>query len=332
MKLTPIPNTDLSPSAICLGTSNFGAAISRADAFTLLDAYVDRGGNFLDSAEVYANWLPDLPRSISERTLGAWMAARGNSARLLIGTKGGHPELATMHIPRLSPAEILHDLHGSLERLRRDHIDLYWLHRDDPTRPVGDLIEPLAAQVKAGTIRAFGCSNWSTARMQEAWRYATTHALPGFVANQPLWSLAQPNSAAFGMPGLAAMDEEMFAFHKEVGWAVIPYTAQARGIFSKLAKGGVEKLRAGERESYLNEVNLQRLTRVQHIAAQHNATVAQVVLAYLICQPVPTIPVVGCRTVDQLTESLAAAALALSTPEVMELGEGASTSAVQIEQ
>lgn len=319
MKHTTISMTDLAPSAICLGASNFGAAIAQADAFMLLDAFVDQGGNFLDTAEVYANWRPDLPRSISERTLGAWMAARGNRAQIFIGTKGGHPELATMHIARLAPADILHDLHGSLERLQTDTIDLYWLHRDDPTRPVGEIVETLAAQMKAGKIRAFGCSNWSTARMREAWRYATEHDIPGFVANQPLWSLAKPNPAAFGMPGLAGMDEEMYAFHREAGWAVIPYTAQARGIFSKLASGGVENLNEGERKSYLNDVNLQRLVSVQRVAAQHNATVAQVVLAYLLCQPIPTIPVVGCRTVAQLTESMGAATVALSATEVADL-------------
>ncbi|HRW07614.1 MAG TPA: aldo/keto reductase [Caldilineaceae bacterium] len=319
MKLTAIPQTDLTPSAICLGTSNFGAAIPQADAFTLLDAFVDQGGTFLDTAEVYANWRPDLPRSISERTLGTWMAARGNRDRMIIGTKGGHPDLATMHISRLSPAEILYDLRSSLDRLQTDYIDLYWLHRDDPNRPVEEMVETLAAQVQAGTIRAFGCSNWSTDRMRAAWRYATDHAIPGFVANQPLWSLAQPNPAAFGMPGLAGMDEEMYAFHQEVGWAVIPYTSQARGIFSKLAAGGEASLREGERKSYLNEVNRQRLVRVKEIAVQHNATVAQVVLAYLLWQSIPTIPVIGCRTAEQLVESLGALAVELTVEEVIAL-------------
>lgn len=316
MKQITIPKTTLTASAICLGTSNFGAAIAQADAFTLLDAYVDHGGNFLDTAEVYANWRPDLPRSISERTLGAWLAARGNRDRIRIGTKGGHPDLATMHLSRLAPADILHDLTGSLARLQTDYIDLYWLHRDDPTRPVGEIVETLDAQVRAGKIRAFGCSNWSTARMREAWHYAAEHGIPGFTANQPMWSLAQPNPAAFGMPGLAGMDAAMFAFHQESGWAAIPYTSQARGVFSKLANGGVEKLNEGERKSYLNEVNLQRLARVEEVAAQHNASIAQVVLAYLICQPVPTIPVVGCRTVAQLVESMGAVEVGLGVDEV----------------
>lgn len=319
MKTIPIPNTDLTPSALCLGTSNFGATIPQADAFTLLDAFVDHGGNFLDTAEVYANWLPDLPRSISERTLGAWLQARGNRSRILIGTKGAHPNLATMHIARLAPADILHDLHGSLTHLQTDVIDLYWLHRDDESRPVGEIIETLAAQVKAGKIRAFGCSNWRTARMQEAWTYAQQQGLPGFVANQPLWSLAQPNPAAFGMPGLAGMDAQMFAFHQQSGWAVIPYTSQARGFFPKFVAAGEAGLKEGERKSYLNETNRRRAARAAQLAQTHSVTIAQIALAYLINQPVPTIPVIGSHTLAQLDDSLGAAAVTLTPTEVHEL-------------
>lgn len=319
MKTIPIPNTNLTPSALCLGTSNFGATITQADAFTLLDAFVDYGGNFLDTAEVYANWMPELPRSISERTLGAWMDKRGNRARMLIGTKGAHPDLATMHISRLAPADIIHDLHGSLERLQTDVIDLYWLHRDDESRPVGEIIETLAAQVKIGKIRAFGCSNWRTVRMQEAWSYATQQGLPGFVANQPLWSLAQPNPAAFGMPGLAGMDAQMFAFHQQCGWAVIPYTSQARGFFSKLVAHGEAGLKEGERKAYLNETNRHRAARAAALAQQHGVTVAQIALAYLINQPVPTIPVIGCHTLAQLADSMGAATVILTPAELHEL-------------
>ena len=285
----------------------------------MLDAFVDLGGNFLDTAEVYANWLPELPRSISERTLGAWLTQRGNRDRMFIGTKGAHPDLATMHISRLAPADILHDLHGSLARLQTDVIDLYWLHRDDESRPVGEIIETLAAEVKAGKIRAFGCSNWRTARMQEAWSYATQQGLPGFVANQPLWSLAQPNPAAFGMPGLAGMDAQMFAFHQQSRWAVIPYTSQARGFFSKLVAHGEAGLKEGERKAYLNETNRQRAARAAALAQQHGVTVAQIALAYLINQPVPTIPVIGCHTLVQLADSMGAATVTLTPAELREL-------------
>lgn len=311
MKKVSIAKTDLSPSPLCLGASNFGATIPQADAFTLMDAFVDLGGNFLDTAEVYANWIPDLPRSISERTIGAWLKVRGNRSRILIGTKGAHPNLATMHIARLTPADMLHDLHGSLEHLQTDVIDLYWLHRDDPTRPVGEIIDTLDAQVKAGKIRAFGCSNWSTARMQAALDYATAHGCHGFVANQPMWSLAQPNAAAFGMPGLAAMDEAMTAFHQASGWAVVPYTSQAHGFFQKVAAQGPSGLSERDRQAYWNDTNARRATVVQQLAQEYRATPSQIALAYLLGQPITTIPVIGCRTVAQLQDSMGAVGLKL---------------------
>ncbi|MEZ4735568.1 MAG: aldo/keto reductase [Caldilineaceae bacterium] len=311
MKYVTLTKTSLIVSSICLGASNFGATIPQADAFTLMDAFVERGGNFLDTAHVYANWMPNLPRSISEKTIGAWMKARGNRRQIIIGTKGAHPDLATMHISRLSPAAIVQDLDESLQHLQTDYIDLYWLHRDDPTRPVGEILDTLDAQLRAGKLRAFGCSNWSTARMQAAFDYAHAHGSHGFVANQPMWSLAHPNAAAFGMPGLAAMDDDMFAFHQQSGWAVIPYTSQARGFFSKVAEKGLAGLSARDRQAYGNAENERRSTLVQRWSNEYGATPSQIALAYLLGQPVPTIPVIGCRTVAQLQDSLGAADLNL---------------------
>jgi aryl-alcohol dehydrogenase-like predicted oxidoreductase len=319
MNYVQLTNTDLTLSSICLGAGNFGATILQADAFALMDAFVDLGGNFLDTAHVYANWIPTLPRSISEKTIGAWMKARGNRSRILIGTKGAHPDLATMHISRLAPGDIVQDLNESLDHLQTDFIDLYWLHRDDPTRPVGEIVETLAAQVQAGKIRAFGCSNWNTARMQAALDYAQAHTIPSFVANQPMWSLAQPNPAAFGMPGLAAMDEGMLAFHQQSGWAVIPYTSQARGFFSKVAEKSMAGLSDRDRQAYGSPENERRSAIVQRLSNEMHATPAQIALAYLLCQPVTTIPVVGCRTLEQLQDSARAADLKLSAEVIAAL-------------
>jgi aryl-alcohol dehydrogenase-like predicted oxidoreductase len=311
MNTISIPKTDLTPSQLCLGTSNFGATIPQPDAFALMDAFVEQGGNFLDTAHVYANWIPTLPKSISEKTIGTWMKVRNNRHQIIIGTKGAHPDLATMHIARLAPADIVQDLNESLQHLQTETIDLYWLHRDEPTRPVGEIVETLDTQVKTGKIRAFGCSNWSTARMQAALDYANAHGCHGFVANQPMWSLAQPNPAAFGMPGLAAMDEAMLAFHQQSGWAVIPYTAQARGFFSKVTDQGPAGLSERDRQAYWNVENERRATIVQRLSSDYRTTAAQVALAYLLCQPIPTIPVIGCRTVTQLQDSMRAVELHL---------------------
>ncbi len=319
MNYVQFPTSELTPSAICLGAGNLGSSIPQADAFTLLDAFVDQGGNFLDTAHVYANWDPTLPGSISEKTIGAWMKARGNRSQIVVGTKGAHPNLATMHISRLAPADIVQDLNESLQHLQADYIDLYWLHRDDLSQPVGEIVETLSAQVVAGKIRAFGASNWSTARMQAALDYANAHGCHGFVANQPLWSLAQPNPAAFGMPGLAAMDEDMFDFHERSGWAVVPYTAQARGFFSKVAEKGMAGLSERDQAAYGNPTNARRAAIVQRFANEMQATPAQIALAYLLCQPIVTTPVIGCRTLAQLQDSVRATEISLSPEQISEL-------------
>ena len=316
MNYLTIPNTTLHASQLCLGTGGLGSRLTQAESFALLDAFAAAGGTFLDTAHVYANWRADLPKSISEKTIGRWMQARGNRSQMIVGTKGAHPDLATMHIARLSPAEIVQDLDESLTHLQTDYIDLYWLHRDDPTRPVADIVETLNEQMQLGKIRAFGASNWAPARMQAVQDYAAAHNLHGFAANQPMWSLAHPNAAAFGMPGLAAMDAETWALHKKLNLAAVPYTSQARGFFSKLAQLGADGLAEAERKSYLNEVNLRRFQRVQKLVAERNAAPSQIALAYLLQQPFPTFPVIGCRTIAQLQDSMAAIAIRLTQDEI----------------
>ena len=155
--------------------------------------------------------------------------------------------------------------------------------------------------------------------MQAALDYAQAHGIQGFVANQPMWSLAQPNPAAFGMPGLAAMDREMLAFHQQSGWAVIPYTAQARGFFSKVAAKGMAGLSERDRKAYGNAENERRSAIVQRLSNEMHATPAQIALAYLLCQPVTTIPVVGCRTLEQLQDSVCAADVKLSSDAIAAL-------------
>src|SRR5512141_2562340 len=189
MRYIHIPGTDLNVSSICLGTGGMGSSLNRDDSFALLDAFAEQGGNFLDSAKVYADWLP-IERSASERTIGRWMKARRKRDKIFVSTKGAHPDLRTMHIPRMSREEINADVQASLEHLQVEAIDLYWLHRDDPSRPAGEIIESLNEHVKAGRIRYLGCSNWVAARIQAAQAYATQHGLQSFVADQMMWSLA----------------------------------------------------------------------------------------------------------------------------------------------
>ena len=286
-----------------------GSSIDREASFAMLDAFTFHGGNFLDSAKVYADWLP-IERSSSEKTLGRWMKARSNRDKIIIGTKGAHPDLASMHIPRMSDADITGDINASLAHLQTDYIDLYWLHRDDPRRPAGEIIEVLNESIKAGKLRAIGCSNWRAGRIAEAQTYALAHGLQGFAADQMLWNLAKVDPAGLPDKTLVAMDDALMLYHERTGLAAIPYSSQANGLFSKVAAGNMTQLPA----TYRTMETSTRIDQVKKLSEASGLKITQIVLGYLISQPFTTIPIVGCRNMAQLIDSLSAGDVVL-TPE-----------------
>jgi aryl-alcohol dehydrogenase-like predicted oxidoreductase len=306
---------DLHPSPICLGTADLGSVVSRSDSFALLDAYLDWGGNFLDTAKVYADWLPGK-RSTSEKLLGEWMRLRRNRQRIVLATKGAHPDLATMHLPRLSPTEIEADLHASLRHLQTDIIDLYWLHRDDPARPVEDILAALLDAVRAGKIRYFGCSNWRVERIRLANDYAAAHGLQGFAADQPMWNMAVVDARAIGDPSIVVMDDKLWKYHQEARLPAIPFSASANGLFQKLEKGEFTSLSSLHQKVYSYPANLARFERARQVAARRSLTITQVVLGYLLSQPFPTYPIIGPKKLDQLRDSLTAVHVHLDESEI----------------
>jgi len=289
--------------------------VDRDGSFALLDRYVERGGNFIDTASVYANWLP-VERHSSEKTIGRWLKARGNRKQLILATKGAHPELSSTDVPRMSRDEIVADLETSLRNLRTEAIDLYWLHRDDPERPVCEIMEVLWDQVDAGKICYLGCSNWRAARIRAAQAYAARHGRLGFVGDQMMWSLALVDPEALGDKTMVYMDDELMCYHQETGLAAIAYSSQARGAFQKMARGD-EVPRV-----YRRRGNEDRFQRVKRLAAQSGLTITQVVLGYMQSQSFTTVPIVGCRTLEQLDDSLDAADVRLTSEQVRYLEAG----------
>lgn len=308
-----IPRTALEVSALCLGTAD----LAQLEApYAMLDAYLDKGGNFIDTAQVYSDWLPG-ERSSSEKTIGRWMKAHHIPRdRVIIATKGAHPDMATMHIPRMSPTEIEHDLNNSLTHLQIDTIDMYWLHRDAPNLPVNGILDTLEAQVKAGKIRYYGCSNWSAARIQAVNDYAQAAGITGFVANQPLWSMAQLNPATIADPTINYMDDAMYAYHQQTGLAAMPFTSQAKGYFSKLAAVGKQAVNPKLLAQYDNPVTQRRFEAAQQISERTGYPLSQIALAYLMQQPFTTIPIVGCKNLDQLEDSMSAIDVTLSAEDL----------------
>lgn len=304
MRTVRLPNTNLDVSTLCLGTGQFGSELDRAASWALLDAFVDAGGNFLDTANVYGDWVAGT-KSSSEKMIGAWLAARGQRDRVIIATKGAHPLLSSMEVSRCAPHEIIHDIEQSLGHLQTDVIDLYWLHRDDPTRPTGEIIETLAGQVKAGKIRYFGCSNWRVERIATANAYAQAHALPGFVADSMLWNAAKLDITALPDKTMVAMEPALYHYHVEKKLAAVPYSAQAHGLLHKLAAGDHASIRASHNAIYPPVANQRRALAVQILAQELGVSITGVILGYLHSQPFVTVPIIGARTLSHLHDSLA---------------------------
>lgn len=301
-----------SVSCLCLGTGDFGVSVPEADAFALLDAFCANGGNFIDTARVYGDYANNIA-GISEQVIGRWRR-RNPAVPLLVSTKGGHPHLNAARTPRLSAREIADDAEQSLRALGMEAIDLYWLHRDDPTRPAGELVEAVAALVRQGKVRQWGVSNWRPGRFAQAVAYATCHGLPAPVASQIMGSLAEADSADTGDDTMTAWDEEARAYYAAHEIPVMLYSVQARGFFAKLQASGVDGLPEPLRRIYGSEENLQCAQRLFWLAHKRGASVQALALAWAVHQPHSIIPVFSARNLAQLQDSLCAAELCL-TPE-----------------
>ncbi|MEZ5776924.1 MAG: aldo/keto reductase [Paracoccaceae bacterium] len=309
--LLTLPGTDLSVSRLCLGGNRLGAQLDRDASFALLDAFVAAGGNFVDTAHVYADWLPDVERSCSEKTIGRWLASRELSDAVVIATKIGHPQIDRSDGARLDRASLRRDVAECLDNLQLGRLDLVYLHRDDRALDAEDVLGALEELRADGQILHYGASNWTAARLRAATAAAQRHGWQGFVANQAEWSLAKrnPGSAA---DDLHAMDMDMVDWHRASRAAAIPYSAQARGYFDKLFTGGMDATTA---QNYDSHPNRQRGVHLAALAARHGVTPTQAMLALFRLMPFLVVPVVGCHTPGQIAASFLGANLKLTAEE-----------------
>jgi len=315
MQYRQLPGTDLSVSAICLGAGAFGSTVDTNTAFALLDQFVDAGGTFIDTARAYAIWAP-AGAGASEGVIGAWLKTRKTANKVVVASKGGHPEWSSLTTPRMTRADIETDCEASLSALGMEAIPLYWLHRDDPTQPVDALLETLERLVDAGKIRYYGCSNWRPDRIRAAQSAAQHHGWHGFSANQPMWSLARVNMETMPDETLVWLDAEGVTFHRETRIPVVPFTAQARGVFAKVARSGWDSLSEDVRRDYDNKPNRDISATLETMAREKATTVTALAIAWLIDNPdFVTIPIVSARSQEQWQEILASTQTHLTPDE-----------------
>jgi aryl-alcohol dehydrogenase-like predicted oxidoreductase len=282
-------------SVLVLGTAYFGLdppEVVRA----LLDEWVALGGNAIDSARQYGP---------SEEILGRWLAEVGGD--VTIQTKGAHYDEETGR-KRVNPEEITSDLEESLATLGVQTIDLYLLHRDDPARPVGPILETLNAHRRAGRIRVFGASNWTPERLDEAARYAAEHGLETFAYSSPGLSLAEQLDEPWPA-AISAHDPATLAWYVRTQLPLFAWSSQAGGLFAGRTGPEVERVYGGER-------NRERLRRAEELGRDRGFTANQIALAWVLHLPFPTYAIIGPRSVEELRTSVAALAVELTPAEV----------------
>ena len=264
----------------------------------LMDGFVAAGGTAIDTARIYG----------TEPVVGLWLQLSGMRDRLVIIGKGCGPG-------RVRPEYLDQELQQSLEAMRLEHFDLYLLHRDDPNVPVGELIDALNDHARAGRIRAFGASNWTTRRLQEANAYAEANGLLGFVVSSPNLSLATQNEEAW--PGTVSVSDrsEELRWYKEEQLPVLSWSSQARGFFTARAHpddGSDSELA----RVWYSDANWERKRRAAELGARLGATANQVALAWVLHQPFPTAALIGPATAEEAQDSYGALRLELTAEQV----------------
>lgn len=303
MKKVLLTGTDLSVSPLSLGTVNYGVKTSEKEAFYQMDAYLDAGGNFIDTASVYGCFPPSAEMHASEKVVGRWLRARNAYDKIVISTKGGHPLANDPSFTiRLHRDELFSDVDKSLQNLGADVIDMYFLHRDDLSMPVGEVMETLEEIKRQGKIKNYGFSNWTVKRVKEAQEYCANHGLSGFTMNQLMWSLAHITHEEIADKTLIAMDKETYQWHTDTRMSAMAYRSVAKGYFEKRRTGA--PMRGDLVTTYKDPMND---TIYEALLKLHNETgfsMTALSLMYFINQPFPSVAIASFTSSAQINEGL----------------------------
>lgn len=315
MQLRPLGRSGLQVSPLAFGGNVFGWTVDEATSFRLLDAWLDAGFNFIDTADMYSRWVPGHAGGESETILGKWFRQSGKRNRVVLATKVGKPMGEGKS--GLAPAYIREAVDASLTRLKTDHIDLYQSHDDDAGTPLEASLGAFGELIQAGKVRAIGASNYSAPRLAEALDVAERAGLPRYESLQPLYNLYDR----------AVFEDALAPLCLARGVGVINFYALAAGFLTGKYRSAADAARsargASTTKKYLNERGLRILDTLDEVAGSLGATPGQVAIAWQIAQPAITAPIASATSMKQLDELVAAARLKLS-PEAMALLDAAS--------
>lgn len=302
--------TSIDFGSLVLGGNTFGWTADRAESFAVLDAFVAAGGRAIDTADVYSAWVPGHVGGESETIIGEWMASRGNRDGLVIGTKVF--QLASR--PGLSSANIHAAIDDSLTRLRTDHVDVYYAHRDDPDVPQEEYVAAFHDLVVAGKVREVGVSEFTPDRIRSAVAVAKRNGLTPITVSQDQYSLVHREP-----------EDEKLGVLAELGIVEVPFWVLAAGFLTGKYRPDVvvDSQRADGAGAYVNDpVNIALLDRLDAVAARHSVSVAAVAIAWIRQQPGVAAPIASARVIEQLPALLESTSVSLSAEELVELSEG----------
>ncbi len=309
MEKIKIGSSDLEIAPVNFGGNVFGWTLNEAESFAILDAFVDSGFNFIDTADTYAWWLNGTGGQ-SETIIGNWLKSRGNRDRMTIATKVGSE--TKEHGFDISKTHILRSVDESLKRLQTDHIDLYYTHYDDNKTPVEETLSAYDEVIKAGKVRYIAASNVSPERLTESFELAEKTGLPRYIALQPHYNLVERTGYEAKYAPLA----------EKYGLTVFPYWALAAGFLTGKYRSEADlgkSVRGGGAKKYLDKKGLVLLDVLDQVAAKHRSTPATVSLAWLLAQPHIGAPVVSATSKRQLETIVAAPTLKLDHEDLEQL-------------
>jgi aryl-alcohol dehydrogenase-like predicted oxidoreductase len=317
MNYRNLGRTGLKVSELCLGAMQWGWTADEETSQAVMDAFIEAGGNFIDTADVYSNWAPNNPGGVSEEIIGRWMKARNNRDQIVVATKVRGRMWEGPNGEGLSRVHLIKACEDSLRRLQTDYVDLYQTHWYDEETPIEETMETLDMLVRQGKVRYVGCSNYPAWRLMEALWASDKRNLVRYDSIQPHYNLAHR----------AEFERETREVCVTYGIGVIPYSPLAGGFLtgkysreSEIASARAE----GIKRRYFNERGWRILDAVIAVAKENGSTPTAVALAWLLAQPGMTAPIIGANSVEQLQASLAASGLQLTTAQIDALSAASS--------
>lgn len=315
MQRRKLGNSGLEVSPLCLGGNVFGWTADETTSLQVLDAFLDGGFDFIDTADVYSKWAPGNKGGESETIIGKWFQRSGKREKVILATKVGSEMSPTQK--GLSRKYILRAVEDSLARLQTDYIDLYQSHLDDAQTPLDETLGAFAELIKQGKVRAIGASNYSAARLSEALRASEQHQLPRYETLQPLYNLYDRGDYEGGLERVCETNH----------LGVIPYFSLASGFLTGKYRSEADlkdRSRAQMVKKYLNDRGERILHALDQVAKEYNSTPAKISLAWLLARPSITAPIASATSTKQLQDLLAATSLKLDLSAIERLNQASA--------